>query len=119
MSLYTDRGSHYFRTTKAGEIDRGCPAQAGKALAQLCVEHIGAFSPQARGHSQRAFPTLQDRRQLNDFRCSPAARSRLAQSAKNRHRPLASRSREAPSVALSKNSSDIAVGVVPPGEWSM
>jgi transposase len=45
MSLYTDRGAHYFRTTKAGEIDRGCPTQVGRALAQLGVEHIGAFSP--------------------------------------------------------------------------
>jgi transposase len=61
MSLYTDRGSHYFRTTKAGEIDRGSPTQVGRALAQLGVEHIGAFSPQARGRSERAFQTLQDR----------------------------------------------------------
>ena len=61
MSLYTDRGSHYFRTTKAGEIDRGCPTQVGRALEQLGVEHIGAFSPQARGRSERAFQTLQDR----------------------------------------------------------
>jgi transposase len=61
MSLYTDRGSHYFRTTKAGEIDRGCPTKVGRALAQLGVEHIGAFSPQARGRSERAFQTLQDR----------------------------------------------------------
>jgi len=51
MSLYTDPGSHYFRTTKVAEIDRGCPAQVGRALAQLGVEHIGAFSPQARGRS--------------------------------------------------------------------
>ena len=61
MSLYTDRGSHYFRATKAGEIDRGSPTQVGRALAQLGVEHIGAFSPQARGRSERAFQTLQDR----------------------------------------------------------
>jgi len=61
MSLYTDRGSHYFRTTKAGEIDRGCPTQVGRALEQLGVNHIGAFSPQARGRSERAFQTLQDR----------------------------------------------------------
>jgi transposase len=61
MSLYTDRGSHYFRTTKAGEIDRSCPTQVGRALKQLGVEHIGAFSPQARGRSERAFQTLQDR----------------------------------------------------------
>src|SRR6202034_121892 len=61
MSLYTDRGSHYFRTTKAGEIDRGSPTQVGRALGQLGVEHIGAYSPQARGRSERAFGTLQDR----------------------------------------------------------
>jgi transposase len=61
MSLYTDRGAHYFRTTKAGEIDRGSPTQVGRALEQLGVEHIGAFSPQARGRSERAFQTLQDR----------------------------------------------------------
>jgi hypothetical protein len=62
MSLYTDRGSHYFHTPKAGgEIDRGCPTQVGRALGQLGVEHIGAYSPQARGRSERMFGTLQDR----------------------------------------------------------
>jgi transposase len=61
MSLYTDRGSHYFRTTQAGEIDRGHPTEVGRALSQLGVEHIGAYSPQARGRSERAFATLQDR----------------------------------------------------------
>jgi hypothetical protein len=45
MSLYTDRGSHDFRTTKAGALDRGCPTPVGRALAQLGVEPIGAFSP--------------------------------------------------------------------------
>ena len=61
MSLYTDRGAHYFHTTKAGEIDRDHLTQVGRALKQLGVEHIGAFSPQARGRSERAFQTLQDR----------------------------------------------------------
>ena len=61
MSLYTDRGSHYFRTTKAGEIDRSHLTQVGRALEQLGVDHIGAYSPQARGRSERAFQTLQDR----------------------------------------------------------
>jgi transposase len=54
MSLYTDRGSHYFRTTKAGEIDRGCPTQVGRALAQLGVEHIGAFSPHSPSRDGRS-----------------------------------------------------------------
>ena len=58
--LYGSR-AHYFRTTKAGEIDRGCLTQVGRALEQLGVEHIGAYSPQARGRSERAFQTLQDR----------------------------------------------------------
>jgi transposase len=61
MSLYTDRGAHYFYTGKAGEMDREQPTQVGRALARLGVEHIGAYSPQARGRSERAFQTLQDR----------------------------------------------------------
>jgi len=62
MSLYTDRGAHCFHTPKAGgEIDRGHPTQVGRALEQLGVEHIGAYSPQARGRSERMFGTLQDR----------------------------------------------------------
>jgi transposase len=61
MSLYTDRGGHYFHTSTAGKIDRDHLTQVGRALKQLGVEHIGAFSPQARGRSERAFQTLQDR----------------------------------------------------------
>ena len=62
MSLYTDRGTHYFYTPeKGGEIDRGHLTQVGRALEQLGVEHIGAYSPQARGRSERMFGTLQDR----------------------------------------------------------
>ena len=45
MSLYTDRGSHYFRTTKAGEIDRGSPTQVGRALEQLGIELSGLSLP--------------------------------------------------------------------------
>ena len=62
MSLYTDRGAHYFHTAgTAGKIDRDHPTQVGRALAQLGIEHIGAYSPQARGRSERVFATLQDR----------------------------------------------------------
>jgi transposase len=62
MSLYTDRGSHYFHTAEAGgKIDRSRLTQVGRALEQLGVEHIGAYSPQARGRSERAFQTLQER----------------------------------------------------------
>jgi hypothetical protein len=35
--------------------------QFGGALKQLGIEHIAAYSPQARGRSERAFETLQDR----------------------------------------------------------
>ena len=62
LSLYTDRGSHYFHTPEAGgKVDRTCLTQAGRALAHLGVEHIAAYSPQARGRSERVFQTLQDR----------------------------------------------------------
>lgn len=62
LSLYTDRGSHYFHTPVAGgEVDRSRPTQVGRALERLGVEHIAAYSPQARGRSERAFQTLQDR----------------------------------------------------------
>jgi transposase len=61
-ALYTDRGSHYFHTPKAGEkVARDQPTQVGRALAQLGIEHIAAYSPEARGRSERAFGTLQDR----------------------------------------------------------
>lgn len=62
VSLYTDRGSHYFFTPKAGEpVDRKQLTQVGRALARLGVEHIAAYSPEARGRSERMFGTLQDR----------------------------------------------------------
>jgi transposase len=62
LSLYTDRGSHYFYTPEAGgPVDRKSPTQVGRALAQLGVAHIAAYSPQARGRSERLFGTLQDR----------------------------------------------------------
>jgi transposase len=62
LSLYTDRGSHYFYTPEAGgAVDRSRLTQVGRALAHLGVEHIGAYSPQARGRSERVFHTLQDR----------------------------------------------------------
>ncbi len=61
-SLYTDRGSHYFHTPEAGgKVDKDTPTQVGRALAQLGVEHIPAYSPEARGRSERMFGTLQSR----------------------------------------------------------
>jgi transposase len=62
LALYTDRGSHYFHTAEAGgKVDRDNPTQVGRALAHLGVEHIAAYSPEARGRSERMFRTLQDR----------------------------------------------------------
>jgi transposase len=61
-SLYTDRGSHYFLTPNAGEaVDKERLTQVGRALSQLGIEHIAAYSPQARGRSERGFGTLQGR----------------------------------------------------------
>jgi transposase len=61
-SLYTDRGSHYFLTPKAGEaVDKTQLTQVGRALDRLGIEHIPAYSPEARGRSERMFATLQDR----------------------------------------------------------
>jgi hypothetical protein len=61
-SLYTDRGSHYFYTPKAdGPVDKDRLTQVGRALAHLGIEHIAAYSPEARGRSERMFGTLQDR----------------------------------------------------------
>ena len=61
-ALYSDRGSHYFHTPKAGEkVSKTQLTQVGRALAQLGIEHIAAYSPEARGRSERVFRTLQDR----------------------------------------------------------
>jgi hypothetical protein len=60
--LYTDRGSHYFHTPEAGEaVSKSVQTQVGRALAQLGIRHIAAYLPEARGRSERAFRTLQDR----------------------------------------------------------
>jgi transposase len=61
-SLYTDRGSHYFFTPAAGgKVSKTVLTQVGRGLSQLGIEHIAAYSPQARGRSERVFHTLQDR----------------------------------------------------------
>jgi transposase len=61
-ALYTDRASHYFFTPQTGEkVAKDQLTQVGRALAQLGIEHIAAYSPEARGRSERAFGTLQDR----------------------------------------------------------
>jgi transposase len=61
-ALYSDRGSHFFVTTKAGEkVDKHRLTQVGRALKELGVQMIPAYSPQARGRSERSFGTWQGR----------------------------------------------------------
>ena len=62
IALYTDRAGWAFYTPHAGgPIDRTHPTQVGRALAQLGIEHIGAYSPQARGRGERLNRTVQGR----------------------------------------------------------
>lgn len=61
-SLYSDRASHFFETPKAGEpVSRDRLTQIGRALKELGIEPIAAYSPQARGRSERGFRTWQGR----------------------------------------------------------
>ncbi len=61
-SFYSDRGSHYWITPETGgKVDRVQLTQFGRALKQLGIEMIAAYSPQARGRGERPFRTLQDR----------------------------------------------------------
>lgn len=61
-ALYADRGSHYWLTAEAGaKVDKTSPTQVGRALRQLGIELIAAYSPEARGRSERMFGTLQKR----------------------------------------------------------
>jgi transposase len=61
-ALYSDRGSHFFVTVKAGDkVDKHRLTQVGRALKELGVQMIPAYSPQARGRSERNFGTWQGR----------------------------------------------------------
>lgn len=84
--FYTDRGSHYFHTPEAGgKVDKNNPTQVGRALKQLGIKHIAAYSPEARGRSERAFKTHQGRlpqelrlRRYNQHgRCEPLSGASL------------------------------------------
>ena len=82
MALYTDRASWAFVTRPAGgAVDKNRWTQVGRALKRLGVEHIPAYSPQARGRSERLNRTLQDRL-VNELRVAgirtvPAANAYL------------------------------------------
>lgn len=61
-SFYTDRGTHYWTTPEAGgKVDKNNLTQVGRALKQMGVQQIAAYSPEARGRSERMFGTLQNR----------------------------------------------------------
>ncbi len=82
MALYSDRAHWAFHTpTAKGPVDKTHLTQVGRALAQLGVEHIPAYSPQARGRSERLNRTFQDRL-VNELRVAgittiPAANAYL------------------------------------------
>ena len=60
--LYTDRGSHYWYTPKeGGKVSKTQLTQFGRAMKHLGIQMIAAYSPEARGRSERAFETHQDR----------------------------------------------------------
>src|SRR6476469_7819590 len=61
-ALYSDRASHFFVTPKTGEpVDHNRLTQVGRALQELRIQMIPAYSPQARGRSERGFGTWQGR----------------------------------------------------------
>jgi len=73
IALYSDRAGWAFLTPKAGgPVDRTRLTHVGRALAHLGIEHIGAYSPQARGRGERVNRTLQDRL-VNELRLAGIA----------------------------------------------
>ena len=73
MALYTDRAHWAFNTPRAhGPVDKTRLTQVGRALARLGIEHIPAYSPQARGRSERLNRTFQDRL-VNELRVAGIA----------------------------------------------
>jgi len=73
MALYSDRAHWAFHTPKAkGPVDKKHLTHVGRALARLGIEHIPAYSPQARGRSERLNRTLQDR-VVNELRVAGIA----------------------------------------------
>jgi len=61
-SFYSDRGSHYWHTPEVGgKVDKENLTQFGRALKQLGIDMIAAYSPEAAGRSERAFGTHQGR----------------------------------------------------------
>src|SRR5437016_7312878 len=83
-ALYSDRGSHFWFTPKAGgRVDRQHLTQVGRSMKELGVQMIAAYSPEARGRSERNFGTWQGRLpqelRLRGIRTLAAANSFLRQ----------------------------------------
>ena len=77
-ALYTDRAAWAAHTPRKGEpVDKDALTQVGRALRQLGIEHILAYSPQARGRSERINRTLQDRL-VNELRVAGIRSSEAA-----------------------------------------
>lgn len=84
-SLYSDRASHFFHTSTAGQkVDPSKPTQIARALSDLGIETIAAYSPQARGRSERLFETWQGRLpnelKLNGIKTIPDANRYILES---------------------------------------
>jgi transposase len=61
-AIYSDRAGHFFQTPKAGGlVDTRQLTQVGRAMKELGIRMIPAYSPQARGRSERSFGTWQGR----------------------------------------------------------
>src|SRR5215469_16784032 len=61
-ALYSDRGSHFFYTPEAGgKVDKSRPTQIGRAMQEQAIQTIAAYTPEARGRSERNFGTWQNR----------------------------------------------------------
>jgi transposase len=108
-SLYTDRGSHYFYTPTAdGPVDKDHLTQVGRALKHLGIEHIPAYSPEARGRSERMFGSLQDRL-IKELAKAEITEIDTGQRGLLRHRgaDLQSVSRWTPRLVISRACSDL------------
>lgn len=60
-SLYSDRATHFFHSPEAGQPVSTNLTQVGRALNELGIQIIPAYSPEARGRSERLFETWQGR----------------------------------------------------------
>ena len=106
-SLYVDRGSHFVTTPVAGgSVDREQKTQIGRALEQLGIELIAAYSPQARGRCERLFGTWQGR-------LVAELRSRQITTLEAANRFLASRWLEYPQPQVHRRGAAIGYGFCP------